>query len=52
VTAYDNDERRRRASDLGARDFLANLTKPVDFQLLKAQLRLVSSAAGLQCRPV
>ena len=36
VTAYGDDERRRRASDLGACEFLA---KPVDFVALKAQLR-------------
>ena len=36
VTAYGDDERRRRASRLGASDFLA---KPVDFDLLKEQLR-------------
>jgi CheY-like chemotaxis protein len=36
VTAYGDDERRRRASVLGATDFL---TKPVDFEQLKAQLR-------------
>ena len=36
VTAYGDDERRRRASELGAFEFL---TKPVDFEHLKAQLR-------------
>src|SRR5215471_11976376 len=36
VTAYGDDERRRRASDLGACEFLA---KPVDFDALKAQLQ-------------
>jgi len=36
VTAYGDDERRRRASNLGATEFL---TKPVDFDLLKEQLR-------------
>jgi two-component system, response regulator, stage 0 sporulation protein F len=41
VTAYGDDERRRRASDLGAAEFL---TKPVDFGLLKEQLRQLSSA--------
>jgi CheY-like chemotaxis protein len=35
VTAYGDDERRRRASNYGAAEFL---TKPVDFALLKAQL--------------
>jgi len=36
VTAYGDDERRRRATELGAFEFL---TKPVDFDHLKAQLR-------------
>ena len=36
VTAYGDDERRRRASDLGAAEFLA---EPVDFNALKAQLQ-------------
>ena len=35
VTAYGDDERRRRARELGAFDFL---TKAVDFDHLKAQL--------------
>ena len=42
VTAYGGDERRRRASDLGAFEFL---TKPVDFDYLKTQLRQLSTAA-------
>ena len=42
VTAYGDDERRRRAGELGASDFL---TKPVDFDRLKAQLRQLSAAA-------
>jgi CheY-like chemotaxis protein len=42
VTAYGDDERRRRASEPGAAEFLA---KPVDFDALKAQLRQLSSAA-------
>jgi CheY-like chemotaxis protein len=41
VTAYGDDERRRRASDLGAAEFLA---KPVDFETLKAQLRQLPNA--------
>ena len=41
VTAYGDDERRRRADELGAFDFL---TKPVDFDQLKAQLRQLPSA--------
>ena len=36
VTAYGDDERRRRAAESGAADFLA---KPVDFEHLRAQLR-------------
>jgi CheY-like chemotaxis protein len=42
VTAYGDDERRRRASDLGASNFLS---KPVDFDLLKDQLRLLPGSA-------
>jgi CheY-like chemotaxis protein len=42
VTAYGDDERRRRASELGAFEFL---TKPVDFDRLKTQLRQLSGAA-------
>jgi CheY-like chemotaxis protein len=42
VTAYGDDERRRRASELGAFEFL---TKPVDFDRLKAQLRQLPTAA-------
>ena len=42
VTAYGDDERRRRASDLGAAQFL---TKPVDFDRLKSQLAQLSGAA-------
>ena len=36
VTAYGDDERRRMAGERGAMEFLA---KPVDFDLLKQQLR-------------
>jgi CheY-like chemotaxis protein len=36
VTAYGDDDRRRRARDLGALDFIS---KPVDFNQLKEQLR-------------
>lgn len=43
VTAYSDDERRRRADELGAADFLA---KPVDFDELKAQLRQLPTAAN------
>ena len=42
VTAYGDDERRRRASELGAFEFI---TKPVDFEQLKAQLRQLPAAA-------
>ena len=35
VTAYGDDERKHRADELGAADFL---TKPVDFDQLKQQL--------------
>ena len=42
VTAYGDDERRRRASELGAAEFI---TKPVDFARLKEQLRQLPSAA-------
>ena len=36
VTAYGDDDRRRRARELGACEFI---TKPVDFDQLKEQLR-------------
>jgi CheY-like chemotaxis protein len=42
VTAYGDDERRRRATELGAVEFI---TKPVDFDQLKEQLRQLPSAA-------
>ena len=42
VTAYGDDERRRRATEYGAFEFV---TKPVDFDLLKEQLRHLPSAA-------
>jgi DNA-binding response OmpR family regulator len=41
VTAYGDDER-RRAGELGAAE---SLTKPVDFDWLKAQLRQLPAAA-------
>ncbi len=41
VTAYGDDERRRKARELGALEFI---TKPVDFDRLKAQLRKLSAA--------
>jgi CheY-like chemotaxis protein len=43
VTAYGDDDRRRRASALGAAEFIA---KPVDFDLLKAQLRQLPSTVA------
>ena len=36
VTAYGDDERRRRAGEYGAAEFI---TKPVDFEMLKERLR-------------
>jgi CheY-like chemotaxis protein len=36
VTAYGDDDRRRRAGEYGAAEFI---TKPVDFALLKRQLQ-------------
>jgi len=39
VTAYGDDERRRHAAEAGAHEFL---TKPVDFDSLKQQLRQIS----------
>ena len=41
VTAYGDDERRRRAAEFGAAHFI---TKPVDFDLLKSQLQQLGSA--------
>ena len=43
VTAYGDDERRRRAAEHGASEFI---TKPVDFDHLKAQLRELSAGAA------
>ena len=42
VTAYGDDERRRRAEELGAAEFL---TKPVDFDLLRVRLRQLPNVA-------
>jgi len=42
VTAYGDDERRRRARELGAIEFI---TKPVDFDRLKEQLRQLPADA-------
>ena len=54
VTAYGDDDRRRRARELGAFEFLP---KPVDFDQLKAQLNcptqidsLATSAARIAAR--
>ena len=43
VTAYGDDERRRRAQELGASEFI---TKPVDFAQLKERLRELPSASA------
>jgi len=42
VTAYGDEERRRLAAEYGAAEFI---TKPVDFDQLKAQLRQLPTAA-------
>jgi CheY-like chemotaxis protein len=42
VTAYGDEERRRRAAEYGAAEFI---TKPVEFDQLKAQLRQLPTAA-------
>jgi CheY-like chemotaxis protein len=42
VTAYGDEERRRRAGELGAVEFV---TKPVDFAQLKIRLRQLPAAA-------
>ena len=43
VTAYGDDERRRLAEESGAAEFI---TKPVDFELLKVQLRQLSDGTA------
>src|SRR5436190_19152923 len=43
VTAYGDDERRRRAEETGATEFI---TKPVDFNLLKQQLQQLSGPSA------
>ena len=43
VTAYGDDERKQRADELGAADFL---TKPVDFDHLKQQLAQLMRPIG------
>jgi two-component system, response regulator, stage 0 sporulation protein F len=42
VTAYGDDERRRRANEYGAAEFI---TKPVDFEMLKERLRQLPGVA-------
>ncbi len=42
VTAYGDDERRRCAGELGAAEFI---TKPADFDQLKAQARQLAAGA-------
>ena len=42
VTAYGDDDRRRRAVEYGAAEFI---TKPVDFDLLKRQLQQLPPGA-------
>jgi CheY-like chemotaxis protein len=41
VTAYGDDERRRRAKELGAAEFLS---KPIDFDRLRVRLRQLPNA--------
>jgi CheY-like chemotaxis protein len=43
VTAYGDEERRRRAAEYGAAEFV---TKPVDFDALKTQLQLLPGRIG------
>jgi two-component system, response regulator, stage 0 sporulation protein F len=43
VTAYGDEERRRRAQETGALEFIS---KPVDFDFLKAQLRQLPPAVA------
>ena len=43
VTAYGDDERRRRAEKFGAMEFV---TKPVDFDLLKTRLQQLPTGLG------
>jgi DNA-binding response OmpR family regulator len=49
VTVYGDNERRRRASELGASEFL---TKPVDFDRLKAKAAASVSGSGLRNSPL
>ena len=43
VTAYGDDERRHRAREYGAAEFI---TKPVDFEMLKERLRRLPNGAA------
>jgi DNA-binding response OmpR family regulator len=43
LTAYGDEERRKRAFEYGAADFV---TKPVDFDSLKERLRGLHAALG------
>jgi DNA-binding NtrC family response regulator len=43
VTAYGDEERRRRAREYGAMEFLS---KPVDFDLLTEQLRRLPAGSA------
>jgi CheY-like chemotaxis protein len=43
VTAYGDEERRRRAAEYGAMEFV---TKPVDFDVLKTQLQQLPAGLG------
>ena len=43
VTAYGDEERRRRAAEIGAAEFL---TKPVEFDFLKQRLRQLHAPSG------
>ena len=43
VTAYGDEERRRQAQEAGALQFL---TKPVDFDLLKEELRRLAGGSA------
>jgi len=48
VTAYGDDERRHRANELGAFDFI---TKPVDFDFLKRHLRQLPPSSAQEALP-
>ncbi len=46
VTAYGDEERRRRAAEIGAADFL---TKPIDFDFLKKRLHQLHAPPAGAC---